>query len=318
MKPTRPQPRVTVEKFYRTHKLTLELEILGGHSGINRNIREGAVNRPGLALSGFYKSFAEKRVQLIGRHETAYLKQLSPQLQRQRISEFFSKGIPCVIFSRNIRPPKIFLEEAEQHKVPVFSSPMITLRLVNAATLCLESDFAPTGSEHGSMVDIQGVGVLIRGESGVGKSESVLGLIERGYSLVADDVCRWRLQEGKDLIISAPTNIRHHMEIRGLGIINVGATFGVGAIRLNKRLDLVVTLSEWNPEADMDRTGLDQIFYEILGIKIPHAIIPLRPGRDAARLIEVAALDAKLRYLGLNSAEEFNRRLIAEMSPSKT
>ncbi len=177
-----------------------------------------------------------------------------------------------------------------------------------------EMDFAPSTSVHGSMVDIQGIGVLIRGKSGVGKSEAVLGLIERGYSLVADDVTRFTCIEGRDLRGTSSDLTRHHMEVRGLGIINVGAMFGVGSIRLAKRLDLVATLKDWAEMGDIDRTGLEGAHYEILGIRIPHVIVPVRPGRDVARLIEVAALDAKLKAMGHHSAADFNERLKAAMS----
>lgn len=304
---------VTVGQFFTTHARRLKLTLVAGVSGLKRPIRQGAVNRPGLALTGFFKSFAEKRVQILGSHENAYLKSLTPDEQRQRVTRFFSTGIPCVIFARNIKPTRTFLHEAEQHSIPVFKSPLVTMRLVNTATICLELDFAPTTTEHGSMVDIQGIGVLIRGKSGVGKSEAVLGLIERGYSLVADDITRFTCIEGRDLQGTSSDITRHHMEVRGLGIINVGSMFGVGSIRLEKRLGLVVTIKDWEEMGDIDRTGLDDAHYEILGIRTPHVIVPVRPGRDVARLIEVAALDAKLKAMGHHSAAEFNQRLKAAM-----
>lgn len=311
------QPRiatVTVGNFFTRHARELKLTLVAGVSGLKRRIRQGAVNRPGLALTGFFKSFADKRVQILGSHENAYLKSLPAAAQRERVRRFFGTGIPCVIFARNIKPTRTFLHEAEQHAIPVFQSPLVTMRLVNTATICLEMDFAPSTTEHGSMVDIQGIGVLIRGKSGVGKSEAVLGLIERGYSLVADDITRFTCIEGLHLQGTASDLTRHHMEVRGLGIIDVGAMFGVGSIRLEKRLGLVVTLQDWEEMGDIDRTGLDERHYEILGIRLPHVIVPVRPGRDVARLIEVAALDAKLRAMGHHSAAEFNQRLKAAMS----
>ena len=187
---------------------------------------------------------------------------------------------------------------------------MITMKFINAATIALEVDFSPTVTEFGSMVDIFGVGVLIRGVSGIGKSESVLQLIERGYSLVADDVTRITLLEGRELMATAPEMTRYHMEVRGIGIINVASVFGIGAIRVEKRLDMVVTLKDWNEMEEVDRTGLDREFYEILDIKVPHVTIPVRPGRDLARLIEVAAMDQKFKSLGSNAALEFNTKLL--------
>ena len=192
------------------------------------------------------------------------------------------------------------------------------MRFINAATIAMEVDFSPTVTEFGSMVDILGVGVLIRGASGVGKSEAVLGLIERGYSLVADDVTRITSFEGRELMATAPPLTRHHMEVRGIGIINVAAVFGVGAIREEKRLDLVVTLKDWQELEEVDRIGLDQDFYEVLKLHVPHVTIPVRPGRDTARLIEVAAMDQKLKSSGRNSAVEFNDKLLKLMETKPT
>jgi HPr kinase/phosphorylase len=193
----------------------------------------------------------------------------------------------------------------------------VTMRFINAATLALEFDFAPRKSEYGSMVDIQGIGVMIRGSSGIGKSECVLVLVERGCSLVSDDITHFRVVEGRDLMGASAELTRNHMEVRGLGVINVAAMFGVGAIRMEKRLDLVVTLKDWQEIEEVDRTGLEEQAYEILGIYIPHITIPVRPGRDLARLVEVAALDRKLKSLGHNSAVEFNERLMASMQKKK-
>jgi HPr kinase/phosphorylase len=195
---------------------------------------------------------------------------------------------------------------------------MITMKFINAATIALELDFAPTVTEFGSMVDILGIGVLIRGASGIGKSESVLGLIERGYSLVADDVTRITSLEGRELMATAPALTRNHMEVRGIGIINVASVFGIGSIRVEKRLDLVATLKDWKEMEAVDRIGLDREFYEILGLQVPHVTIPVRPGRDMARLIEVAAMDQKLKDLGQNSAIDFNTKLLNLMEPKET
>ncbi len=195
---------------------------------------------------------------------------------------------------------------------------MITMKFINAATIALELDFSPIVTEFGSMVDILGVGVLIRGSSGVGKSEAVLGLIERGYSLVADDVTKIKSLEGRELMATAPDLTRYHMEVRGIGIINVVSIFGIGAIRIEKRLDLVVTLKDWQELEEVDRIGLDRELYEILKIEVPHITIPVRPGRDIARLIEVAAMDQKLKGLGLNSAVEFNEKLLGLMKTQDT
>ncbi len=207
---------------------------------------------------------------------------------------------------------------AEEEQVAVFRTPMVTMRFINAATIAMEVDFSPTVTEFGSMVDILGVGVLIRGQSGIGKSECVLGLIERGYSLVADDVTRVKSLEGRELVATAPELTRYHMEVRGIGIINVASIFGIGSIRIEKRLDLVVTLQDWQEIEEIDRIGLDQESYEILKLQVPHITIPVRPGRDIARLIEVAAMDQKLKGLGRNSAVEFNDKLLNLMETKET
>jgi HPr kinase/phosphorylase len=263
-----------------------------------------------LALSGFYTYFAEKRVQVLGAAEYSYLKSLPQKTRVQRMRELCECKIPCLVMSRGFHLAPELLAVTEAAKVAVFRTPMITMKFINAATIALEVDFSPTVTEFGSMVDILGVGVLIRGASGIGKSECVLGLIERGYSLVADDVTRITSLEGRELMATAPDLTRNHMEVRGIGIINVASVFGIGSIRIEKRLDLVVTLKDWQEVEAVDRIGLDREFYEILGLQVPHLTIPVRPGRDMARLIEVAAMDQKLKGLGHNSAIEFNTKLL--------
>jgi HPr kinase/phosphorylase len=227
----------------------------------------------------------------------------------------FACKIPCVIFSRGFRPDAEFLKAAADANVPIFQSPLVTMKFINAATLKLETMFAPRGTELGSMVDILGVGVIIRGESGIGKSEAVLALIERGYSLVADDVVKVMLADGHDVICTSAELTRNHMEVRGIGIINVAAMFGVKSIRKEKNLNLVVTLKPWDDVREVDRVGMEQEFVKVLGVDIPHVIIPVRPGRDLARLIEVAAFQIKLKMSGQNAAQELNQRLIAQMTP---
>ena len=303
-------PVVTVESFFNTHGEKLALRLEGPRVGFHRKIREPTINRPGLALSGFFVYFAEKRVQVLGAAENTYLKSLSPKLRVKRFRALCEQKIPCVVISRGAHLDDPMMAVAAHEEIAIFRTPMITMKFINAATIALEVDFSPTVTEFGSMVDILGVGVLIRGVSGIGKSESVLQLIERGYSLVADDVTRITSLEGRELMATAPDLTRYHMEVRGIGIINVASVFGIGAIRVEKRLDLVVTLKDWNEMEEVDRTGLDREFYEILDIKVPHVTIPVRPGRDLARLIEVAAMDQKLKSLGSNAALEFNTKLL--------
>src|SRR5919204_268071 len=306
-------PVVTVESFYTNHAEKLQMKLEGPRVGFQRKIREPTINRPGLALSGFYTYFAEKRVQVLGAAEHSYLKSLTASVRRQRFRELCGRKIPCLVMSRGFHLAPDLLEVTEQARIAVFRTPMITMKFINAATIALEMDFSPTVTEFGSMVDILGVGVLIRGVSGIGKSECVLGLIERGYSLVADDVTRITMLEGRELMATAPELTRNHMEVRGIGIIDVAKVFGIGSIRVEKRLDLVVTLKDWEDVNQVERIGLDREFYEILGLQVPHVTIPVRPGRDMARLIEVAAMDEKLKGLGQNSAVDFNARLLSLM-----
>src|SRR5580693_390947 len=302
-------PVVTVESFYNSHAEKLQMKLEGPRVGFHRKIREPTINRPGLALAGFYTYFAEKRVQVFGAAEHSYLKSLLLKVRMKRFRELCARKIPCVVVSRGFHVDPALLKVAAEETIAVFRTPMITMKFINAATIALEDDFSPTVTEFGSMVDILGVGVLIRGASGIGKSECVLGLIERGYSLVADDVTRITMQEGRELMATAPEMTRNHMEVRGIGIIDVAKVFGIGSIRVEKRLDLVVTLKEWGEVEEVDRIGLDREYYEILGLEVPHVTIPVRPGRDMARLIEVAAMDEKLKGLGQNSAVDFNARL---------
>jgi HPr kinase/phosphorylase len=305
---------LSVGQFYQEHGAALEMRLLAGEGGLDRVIREPTVNRPGLALSGFTRYFAYKRMQVMGHAEVFYLRSLRQEEREARYAYLFAYKIPCVVFSRSLKPDKEFLAAADQAGVPIFHTPLVTMKFINKATLELEMMFAPRGTELGSMVDILGVGLIIRGESGIGKSESVLALIERGYSLVADDVVKATLVDGRDVLCTSAELTRDHMEVRGIGIINVAQMFGVKAIRKEKSLDLIVSLKSWNEVTDVDRLGMEQEFVKVLGVDIPHVTIPVRPGRDIARLIEVAAFQVKLRKSGYNAAEELNKRLIAQMA----
>jgi HPr kinase/phosphorylase len=307
----------SVGRFFEAYAGSLGLELIAGQKGLDRLIREATVNRPGLALSGFYNYFAPKRVQVFGSAELSYLQSLPAAERGPRLRRFFGCTIPCVVVARQAKVPPLVIKFANETGVPVFRTPMITMKFINAATIALELEFAPRRSEHGSMVDILGVGTLIRGASGIGKSECVLSLLERGYSLVSDDITRFRSVENRDLIGSSAELTRFHMEVRGIGIINVAAIFGVRSIRTEKTLDLVVTLKDWREMDDIDRHGLTRQTYKILGIAVPHVIIPVRMGRDLGHLVEVAALDHKLKSHGMNSALEFNERLIKMMEDTK-
>lgn len=310
-------PTVTVGDFYARHGEVLRMRPVGEERGYGRKILEPTINRPGLALAGFSRYFARKRVQVLGSAELSYLRNLPEPDLRRRCREVLGQRLPCLVIARNGVAPRIVLEEAARLNIAVFRTPMITMKFINAATIALELEFAPRTNEFGSMMEIHGIGTLIRGSSGVGKSECVLGLIERGYSLVSDDITCFQAIEGRYLVGSSPEVTRNHIEVRGLGIINVRAIFGITSIRLEKRLDLVVTLQEWNDGDELDRIGLDSETYDVLGISVPHVVIPVRIGRDLARLVEVAALDQKLKSYGQHSALELNQRLLALMAKKR-
>jgi HPr kinase/phosphorylase len=307
--------KVTVEQFYMETASEIGLRLTAGAGGLKRVIREPTVNRPGLALTGFTKYFASNRVQVLGAAEATYLKTLTNEQRALRYAGLCAYRIPCFVFSRNLKPDPQFIKAAELVDIPVFRCPLITMNFINRATLAMDDLFAPSGKEQGSMVDILGIGVLIKGESGIGKSECVLALVERGYSLVADDVTQVKLLDGREIIGTSPDITRNHMEVRGIGIINVAAMFGVKSIRTEKRINLVVSLTDWDGVVDIDRLGMEEKTIEVLGVPVPHITIPVRPGRDIARLVEVAAFHTKLKLAGHNAALELDERLKALMRP---
>jgi HPr kinase/phosphorylase len=308
---------IPVGKFFETHAEALGLTLLGEKVGFDRLISEPAMNRPGLALAGFFSYFAKKRVQVLGNSELSYLKKLPPETRTDRFRQMCKREIPCIVMARGALLDANLTAVARDHKIPVFGTSQVTMNFLNAATIRLEHDFAPGITLHGCMVDMRGIGVLIVGRSGSGKSETAIGLLERGASLVADDMVRIKYVGG-ELVATAPDLSRGYMEIRGIGIINVANLYGLASIRPDKRLDLVVTLK---PQADLnevDRVGLQQKTYEILGQAVAHVEIPVGPGRDTARMVTIAALDQQLRRLGYNMADEFNQKLVNHMSGGKS
>ena len=305
---------ITVAHFFETYRERLKMELVTGDAGLHRLIREGSINRPSLALTGFFKYFAHKRIQVLGAAEMTYLKTRTPQDQAVIFQEMVKRGVPCLVLTRNFNPTEAMLKVAEEMKLPLVRTPLITMNFVNLATLCIDNEFAPSVIEHATMLDIKGVGVLLRGDSGVGKSECALALIERGHSLVADDLTLVKLLDERELMASSRPLNRGYMECRGIGIINIAEMFGVKCVRLEKRIDMVVSLREWTPDVVEERTGLEENFYAILGMRIPHIELYVRPGRDIARLVEVAALTQALKQMGHDPAKDFNERLISFMN----
>ena len=305
---------ITVAHFFETYREKLKLELLTGEDGLHRLIKEGSINRPSLALTGFFKYFANKRVQVFGAAEMTFLKTLAQRQQIEILAEMVRRGIPAIVLTRNFIATHPMLAVSQEMGLPIFRTPMITMNFVNAATLCIDNEFAPAGTEHATTLDIKGIGVMIRGDSGIGKSECALALIERGHSLVADDLTVIRLLDERELSASSRPLNRGYMECRGIGIINIAEMFGVKSIRLEKRIDLVVSLRTWSPDVVEERTGLEENYYDILGVKVPHIEFYVRPGRDIARLVEVAALVQALKNMGHDPAKTFNDRLIAHMA----
>ena len=305
---------ISVREFYNSFKERLQLQLVAGETGLDRIIQERSLNRPAAALTGYFKYFAWRRVQLLGAGEMGYLRDLSTSDEEKVLKKLFERNIPCLVISRKLMPSRVMKALADQFSVPVIRSVLSSKELTTEATLLMEEKFAPQTHMHGTLLDIRGIGTLICGESGVGKSECALALIERGHSLVADDLTYVK-RMSDDRLIGSPAELsRGYMECRGLGIINVAELFGVRSVRLKKQIDLVINFISWNPDIYEERTGLDEKFQEILDIKVPLVEILVRPGRDMARLVEVAAMIQVFKQMGHDSAAEFNERLIAHIS----
>lgn len=304
---------VSVASFLETGRSALRMELVAGAAGLKHHIPEAAINRPGLALSGFFRYFAHRRIQVLGLVEYAYLSSLSAEERGKRLRNFFEKKIPCLVVARGKRVfPEIY-GLAEEFHVPVLKTKMITMHFINAATIIMENLMAPRVKVQGTMIEIMGIGVLIEGKAGMGKSEAALALIRRGHALVSDDVTMLRLDSAGSVIGSPVDVTRYHMEIRGLGIIHIPSLFGVASAREEKKLDFVATLCKPGTE-DENVVGGETKTCELLGVRIPQVFIPVAPGRDLANIIETAALDQKLRRLGHDATKEFDEKLVDLMS----
>jgi len=302
-----------VEDLYKRHGKRLGLEIIAGKSGIRRAIKVPEAHRPGLGLTGYLKSHALKRILIFGKVEIEYLRDLSPPVRLERLDDLLTSKTPAVIIARGYKPPKELVTLCEKKKMPLFLASMITMNLLSKLTMLLHEDFALTITYHGTLVEVFGVGVLITGDSSVGKSEAALGLIERGHRLISDDVVRVKKREGYYLEGSGAELTKHHMEIRGIGIINVANLYGAVCVRDSKSIDIIVKLEQWDDEHIYDRFGLEDRYNDILGVKIPEHILPVKPGRDVVLLLETIALNHRLKGMGYNSAKEFNGKLLEKI-----
>jgi len=305
---------ITVKQFYEDNKEKLRLEILYGKEFLEtKKIVVSDINRPGLALAGFFDYFPYERIQVFGKTEFAFLKKQNKEKVDVVLNKFFSSNICCVVISRNLKPGQDFINCAKKNKVPVIQSSLFTMKFINSAMIYLEKKLAPRVTLHGSFVDVYGIGVLLIGKSGIGKSEISLELIKRGHRLVADDLVEIT-KVGDDELIGRGINvIQHHMEIRGIGIIDLKSLFGIGAIREQQKVELIIFLEEWEKDKDYERLGLEEKTEEILGKKVPKIILPVRPGRNLSIIIEVAAMLQRLRAQGYNPAKELNKAIISWM-----
>lgn len=306
---------LTVKDLWDAGAERLELSVIAGEDYLNRKLPEIAMNRPGLALTGFFQYFANQRLQIFGLAEFTYLKSLPEEERLVRLKELFDQQIPGIIVTRNRKAPADILQMAEEYRVPVLRTPMVTMNFVNECTVLLEKLTAPRKRIQGTMMEVMGIGVLLRGDPGIGKSETALSLIERGYSLVSDDVTEVRRNSRGRIVCWANEVTRYHMEIRGLGIIHVPSLFGVSSIRRETELDLIVDLKK--PDGNEDRTGVNPPTVDIMGEQILCLTLPVRSGRDMANIVEVAALNHKLKELGHDAAKELDDKIINRLTKGR-
>ena len=287
----------------------LSLEVLSPSTREEWDIHAAELNRPGLQFVGYYEHFAHDWPQVVGLTEISYLNSLSEDVRRQRLEAFFAYKVPCLIICRGMEPSEDMLELAVAHDVALLRTEMVTTRFVAFAMNYLNRCLAPRTTLHGVLVDVYGMGVLLTGESGVGKSEAALELVRRGHQLVADDVVDVCRVAENTLIGESPETVRHFMEIRGIGIIDIKAMYGISAVLPSKSIDLVIHLESWNDKKTYDRLGLAEDFTTILDVRVPRLVLPVRPGRNLAVVIEVAARNTSLKQTGYSAAKELDRRL---------
>ncbi|WP_194709665.1 HPr(Ser) kinase/phosphatase [Radiobacillus deserti] len=293
------------------------LELVAGKDGVHREIYKSDISRPGIEMTGYFKYYPKDRLQLLGKTELTYFNELKPEEQRDRANKLCTDITPGIVITRGMDIPEVLVEVSNTSGVPLLRSPHKTTRVTSRLTNYLEAKFAPFTAIHGVLVDIYGIGVLITGKSGVGKSETALELVKRGHRLVADDSVEIRQEDYDRLIGSSPPLIEHLLEIRGLGIINVMTLFGAGSVRSYKKISLIINLELWDQKKQYDRLGLEEETVKIMDVSIPKATLPVRPGRNLAVIIEVAAMNFRLKRMGVNAAEEFSERLTSMIEHGK-
>lgn len=305
---------LSVSRLFEEQREDLQLEILTESLASCREITVSDIHRPGMALMGFVDNFLPERIQILAQTEMTYLATLGERAAREAIDRLFQFTMPCIIIAKGLEAPAHLLERANTQQVPVLRTPLSTTPFIHSLTAYLDHQFAMRTTVHGSLVDVYGCGLLFTGRSGIGKSETALDLVERGHRLVADDVVTITRVHGDVLIGSGNQLLRHHMEIRGVGVIDVQAIFGVRSIRVQKRLEVEVNLREWSADEDVDRTGLDDRKTKILDLEIPRVEIPIVPGKNVTVIAEVVALNYLVKvYGGYSPAERLNQHLLEIM-----
>ncbi len=304
---------LSIEELLSEDEYGLELYLVAGRRGIGHRVTSSRIQKPGLALAGYVEKLHPDRIQVLGNTEISYLLSLPTTQAHESVRDLCTHPISCFIITKNLTPPDYLTEEAEAAGIPLLVSSHKSSTFISLITKFLEERLLPTTHIHGVLVDVLGVGVLLLGKSGIGKSECALDLIIRGHRLVGDDIIFIKKKMPAALVGQAGDAIQHHMEIRGLGIINVKDMFGVSSIRDKKIIDMVIELIEWDPAQEYDRLGIDDQVYPILDIELPHIRIPVRPGRNLTSIIEVAARNFLLKGMGYHSAREFHEKLLAKL-----
>jgi HPr kinase/phosphorylase len=297
---------------------SLAVELLTGEEGLERVIRVTEVQKPGLALAGHLESIHAERVQILGYSEISYLEGLPEHMAWRRVKDLCSMPVPCVMVTRGLKVPDCLLAVCREEALPLLQTPMSSAELIAKLRLLLIAHLTPCITVHGVLVDVFGVGILILGRSGVGKSETAMELVLKGHRLVADDIVEIRRRDVNTVYGSGPKIIKHHMEIRGLGILNIKDLFGVASVRDTKKIEQVIELEEWDRDREYDRLGVDSQIKELMGVEVPRIRLPVRPGRNISAIIEVAARNQLLKFQGHHSAREFQERLIRAISSSRS
>ncbi len=318
MSPTR---SIRISALLEDRDYDLQLTLIAGERGLHRSVNSPRIQKPGLALTGFTEHLHPHRVQVFGNTEISYLRTLPEAQQREVLSRLFSEDLACVVVTKHLEPPRVLVEACEASGLALMKTPLLSSTFIQQVQGFLEEALTETSSLHGVLMDVFGVGILLLGKSGIGKSEIALDLVMRGHRLVADDIVDVARRKPTAVYGAGNPVIKHHMEIRGLGIINIKDLFGVAAVREQKKIELVIELHEWDPHQEYDRLGVEDKYLNILGVNVPLSVVPVRPGRNMATIIEVAARNELLKLQGHHSAREFAERLnraIAEGAMRRT